>query len=128
MKPAVTRTPRLCSSFNCPRIAETIPSSQLSRDNAGRFWCNSCDKQRDLMNWAHEHHWPTVRVQGQMLYAIQGDAQDWLMSLVAASQDMIAALHETLVQGLRLQIGLDDRRERIERVRALLEACEEEDI
>lgn len=95
-----------CSAAACPRISnpalkDRVPAGDLSKDTSGYSWCNYCSKHLALMNWAHKHHWPSVRVQGKMRYAVSGDASGWFLSIVGANQDMITALHETLIEGKR---------------------------
>lgn len=102
-----------CSSLACPRLSDIrlpdrVPTSQLSKDNAGHSWCNLCERQRLLMNWAMAQGWPAVRVQGQMRYAIFGGADEWFTSMVGARKDMVDTLYETLIEQKRGPVPFDD--------------------
>ena len=98
---------RNCAALACPRISNmdlpyVVSSHELSQDAAGHSWCNFCERQRLLMDWASEHRWPAVRVQGKMRYAIYGgDGSDWFASVAGGNQDMVDALYETLIENKR---------------------------
>ena len=104
-----TNDMRFCSALSCPRIQDatlsvSALSSGLTPDSSGNPWCDQCEKQRTIMDWAYTHHWPSVRVQSKMRYAVSGDASGWFLSIVGANQDMIDALHETLIEGKRARL------------------------
>lgn len=95
-----------CSSLSCPRIHHVeleyrVPVDELGTDFEGHCWCNYCYRQLELMNWGHLNHYPSVRVQGKMVYAVFGGVNSWFLSIAGANQDMVSALHETLVEGKR---------------------------
>jgi hypothetical protein len=77
------------------------------------------------MNWATENKYPFVRVQGQMRYAVMGNADDWFTSVASAGQDMVDALYETLVEQKRAPLSLSgDNDENVKRVAKWLETAE----
>jgi hypothetical protein len=121
---------RYCSSLICPRtsdmsLAYVVPTSELSQDHSRHFWCNHCSKQCAIMNWATENKYPFVRVQGQMRYAVMGNADDWFTSVASAGQDMVDALYETLVEQKRAPLSLSgDNDENVKRVAKWLETAE----
>lgn len=120
-----------CSAFVCPREPNergsfSILKSQMYQDRLGHYWCNLCTRHYELMNWAYEHRWPAVRVQGKMRYAIYNDAGEWSTSIMGASQDMIDALYETLIEQKRAPIEPDAHKDAVERVNAFIDAIEEE--
>ena len=118
-----------CSALACPRnkdpeMEDRVPSGELGTDMQGNYWCNHCWRHLEIMNWASMNHWPAVRVQGQMRYAVAAGAQSWFLSVVGASADMIEALHETLVEGRRAVPDPNDTAAGVERVKAWLKAIE----
>lgn len=97
-----------CTSLACPRLRNTdpdnrelsinVPSSQITRDKSGHTWCNYCEKQRILMDYGKEHHWPDVSAQGvKGRYAILGDAEEWYISIACSNQDAIDAYYAELI-------------------------------
>ena len=116
-----------CASIECPREPNergsfSILKSQMHMDKQGHYWCDQCKDRCDLINWAHEHRYPAVRVQGQMIYAIAAGREDWHSSIVMATQVMIDALRETLIEKKRAQLPLNEVNEGAERVKKWLEA------
>lgn len=113
---------RNCASLACPRISTTdlpyaVPAHELSQDKNGHFWCNHCAKQCAVMNWASEYGWPSVRVQGQMRYAILGGADDWFTSVAGAGQDMVDELYTTLIEQKRAPLSpVGENDENVQRV------------
>ena len=102
-----------CSALACPRIKDTsmedrVPDGELGTDMQGNQWCNHCWRQLELMNWGELNHWPSVRVQGKMRYAVLHGVSSWFLSIVGANLDMIEALHETLVEGKRAPLPLNE--------------------
>src|SRR5579885_1164932 len=95
-----------CAAIVCPREPNargsfSILKSEMIQDKSGIYWCNKCTWHYELMNWAHENNWPAVRVQGKMRYAIFDNKEEWRTSIMGASQDMIYALHQTLIKQKR---------------------------
>lgn len=92
-----------CTAVSCPRLRDIDMSIRLKPDEAdkdklGNIWCNLCRKHLELMNWAHAHRYPSVRVRGQQWYAITAGKQDWYASVACGCQDMIDALYATLIE------------------------------
>lgn len=100
-----------CMALACPRLKNldpdngelsiVVPTFQLTRDKAGNTWCNHCQKQRELMDFAHANHWPAVRVQSlthQGHYAITADYAGWFMGVAMGNADMIDALYTRLIE------------------------------
>lgn len=118
-----------CSALACPRIKnpemeDRLSSSEMGTDMAGNYWCNHCWKHLEIMNWASINHWPAVRVQGKMRYAVAAGAQSWHLSVVGASEDMIEALHETLVLEQRAPLPPGEDSEGVKRVKQFIEMVE----
>ena len=97
-----------CTALACPRLKNTdprnrelsitVPSTLITRDKLGHLWCNYCQKQRILMDYGKEHHWPEVRAVGQNgAYAIAGDAEEWYISIACSNQDAIDAYYAELI-------------------------------
>lgn len=120
-----------CSTLHCPRtddpsLSPTVSKSQLLQDASGHYWCNLCARRCELMNWAQKHEWLEVRVQGKMRYAIASDAENWFMSVMSASLDMIDALYETLIEQKRAPLSpVTNDDENVKRVAEWLETAEE---
>lgn len=101
-----------CSALACPRIRnigldDRVPAGELGADSQGNQWCNHCWRQLELMNWGEMYHWPPVRVQGRLVYAIYQGASSWFLSIVGANLDMVSALHETLIEGKRESLPIN---------------------
>lgn len=97
-----------CIALACPRLKNTDPSNRalsvtvssslITRDKMGNNWCNYCQKQRKLMDYGKEHHWPEVHAVGtQGRYAILADAEDWYISMACSNQDAIDAYYAELI-------------------------------
>lgn len=121
-----------CSSMACPRLKnqemeDRVPAGELGTDQLNNYWCNHCWRQLELINWGLINHFPAVRVQGKMRYAIAAGWQSWDLSIVGANEDMVSALHETLVMERRAPLPLDGDNEGVERVKAWLSTVEKKE-
>lgn len=80
----------------------TVPSVQLTRDKTGRKWCNYCQKQRELMDYGHEHHWPAFQIYDarfeQDVYLLLHDAHDWFSTIACSNQKAIDNLYAELIE------------------------------
>lgn len=100
-----------CTALACPRLKNfdptnramsiTVASSQVTRDKAGHTWCNFCQKQRELMNYGHEHKWPAVQIYDarlkQNVYMLLHDAHDWFATIACSNQETIDNLYTELI-------------------------------
>lgn len=96
----------------------------MYRDRIGNYWCPLCQRRGELIDWAAANGWPAARAQGKMVYALAGSSADWYTSIVMGSEDMVTALHETLIQHTRTPPP-GDTKARADRVKAWLKAFEE---
>lgn len=128
-----TRKPlaRYCSATICPRTRDmslpyVVPASELSQDATGHHWCNHCAKQCVLMDWAANHGYPFVRVQGQMRYAVADGPESWFLSIAGAQADMVQALYETLIEQKRAPLWpITEEDENVQRILKWLKTAEE---
>ena len=119
-----------CMTIDCPgnafpNVAPSIAKSRMHQDVIGNYWCPRCAKRCELIAWAEENDWPAARVQGEMIYALIGSSADWYTSIVMASEDMITALYETLIEKKRPQLPQEEVSEGTKRVKAWLAAFDE---
>lgn len=93
-----------CMSLACPRLRNpdpdnralsiNVPSSLITRTKSGHTFCNYCEKQRRLLDWAHKRQYPAIRARGERAYyAIAEGEWQWVTSIIANCQDAIDAFY-----------------------------------
>lgn len=99
-----------CLALACPRLRNTdpdnrelsihVPLADITKDKMGNTWCNHCQKQRRLIDYGHDHHWPAVRVKSLTHaghYAMAGEYAAWFAGVAMGNSDMIDALYAELI-------------------------------